>query len=71
MFLNIQGDFNLLDNISFEKVLSIGNSKSKVLVGYLLVNVGMVLMFFFHELGHVLLGLKTEYNRIDFHLFFS
>lgn len=71
LFLNIQGDFNLLDNISFEKVLSIGNSKSKVLVGYLLVNVGMVLMFFFHELGHVLLGLKNgiQPDRFSFVLF--
>lgn len=71
LFLNLKDNFSLFKDITLEKAFAMGNSKSNELIGYLVVNIGMVFMFTLHELGHILLGLKNgiQPDRFSFVLF--
>ncbi len=69
--LNIQSGFQLFSGVSFANLFAVGKSESNMFLGYLAVNIGMVIMFVFHELGHVLLGLKNgiQPDKFSFVLF--
>lgn len=71
LFLNIGNRFSIFEDITIEKMFSVGDSKSNAIVGYLIVNVGTIVMFTFHELGHILFGLKNgiQPDRFSFVLF--
>lgn len=71
LILNLKNNFSLFNDIMLEKVFSMGHSKSNTLIGYLVVNIGMVFMFTLHELGHMLIGLKNgiQPDRFSFVLF--
>lgn len=47
-------------------LLSYGDDESGYFKGYILSNVGMIFMFFLHELGHVVLGLKHKIQPAKF-----
>jgi hypothetical protein len=57
--LNIHNDFAVFSNAKLQDWLSFGKSEANQWTGYLLINLGMVLMFIFHELGHVIAGIKA------------
>ncbi len=69
--LIIRNKFGFFAEVSVEELFSVGNSEANMVLGYLAVNVGMVVMFVFHELGHVLLGLKNgiQPDKFSFVLF--
>ncbi|BCJ93195.1 hypothetical protein acsn021_07640 [Anaerocolumna cellulosilytica] len=59
VYLNIRNNFAAFNNTTLERWLSFGKSESNQWTGYLLINLGMVLMFVFHELGHVISGVHA------------
>lgn len=57
--------------MSFSELLSYGNGKDSKVLGYILINCGMIFSFFLHELGHLLTGIKNgiDPEKFQFSLF--
>lgn len=71
--LNIENGFSAFNNFELEEWLSYGNDNASDWLGYLLINFGMVFMFIFHELGHVVVGIRygLQPRNVSFVLHFG
>ncbi len=66
--LNVNNGFSIFRKTSINHWLNYGNGSSNSWLGYLLINGGMILMFVFHEIGHVVAGIRCGVQPQNFSL---